>query len=251
MQYPDRCRGCIELCDLMILYHFPCTSGIRIGRYTFEHDSGRTCSKRSVDDIGMSRDPSDICRTPVDIILFDIKDPLHGHLCPENISCCAMLHSFWFSCTSRCIEQKERIFTVHQFKRTLCILRLDHDIVIMVSSFDPLDLLIVSFDDQYRFYTLATLGKCIVHNVFEHVRFSFSVGTICSDHQFSLSIFNTVFQCFSRESSKDNGVYRSDPGTGKHRIRSLRDHRHIEDNSVSFHNAKLISKQICHFIDMQ
>ena len=86
VQQPDRSGCSIELCDLMLLYHTPCTSGIRIGRYTLKHHRSRPCRKRSIDDIGMPGDPADIRRTPVDISLSDIKDPLHRHLCPEDVA---------------------------------------------------------------------------------------------------------------------------------------------------------------------
>ncbi len=86
MQKPDQGWRCIELVDLILFYHLPASSCIRIGRHTLEHNSRGASSKRSIDDIRMSRDPAHICCTPVSIIIFEIKDCLHSHLRPEDIA---------------------------------------------------------------------------------------------------------------------------------------------------------------------
>ena len=160
-----------------------------------------------------------------------------------------MLYPFWLAGTSRSIEQEERIFTVHRLKRTLVTLRIDQIIVGVVTPLYPFDRFVVTLDYEYRLDTLTALLERLIYHRLEHIGLAFTVGSVSSDDKLRLGIFDTVFECLSREAAKDDRVDRPDTCTRQHRIGSFRDHRHIEYDTVPLLDTKLIFEQVRHLVD--
>ena len=70
-------RGCrIELVDLPLVHGGPEPTRIRIGGHPFEHETGGALGQRAVHDIGVSGDPADVRRAPIDVAVMVIKDIL-------------------------------------------------------------------------------------------------------------------------------------------------------------------------------
>mmetsp|Transcript_10439 Transcript_10439/g.20716 ORF Transcript_10439/g.20716 Transcript_10439/m.20716 type:complete len:246 (-) Transcript_10439:873-1610(-) len=66
----------VEGGDLVPLHHVPVPACIRIERGTLEHERSRAVAQRAVHDVAVSRDPSDIGNTGVDIIVVNVEDVL-------------------------------------------------------------------------------------------------------------------------------------------------------------------------------
>ena len=56
----DSCRSGVELCDFVLLNGFPVTRGCRVYRSGLEHGCGDTVGKRSINDISVTSDPTNI-----------------------------------------------------------------------------------------------------------------------------------------------------------------------------------------------
>jgi hypothetical protein len=48
--------------------------------HAFEHQRGRAVGERAIDDIGVTGDPADIGRAPIDVAVVIIEDQLMGEL---------------------------------------------------------------------------------------------------------------------------------------------------------------------------
>ena len=82
----------------MFLDHFPESSRIGVSRHPFEDNSRCAIQERTVQNIGVSGDPPDIRRTPIDVILFIIEHIFKSICCVNHVACASVKHSFRFSC---------------------------------------------------------------------------------------------------------------------------------------------------------
>ena len=46
----------------------------------------------------MSRDPTNVSRTPEHIAIAQVEGPLHRQHRPQQITACCVLNAFWFTC---------------------------------------------------------------------------------------------------------------------------------------------------------
>src|SRR5678815_4052567 len=65
--------GVIMIEPVSVCHHVS-TIGLGKVRRTFVHDGSRTIRERTVNDVTMTGDPTDVGRTPVDVIVFEIKN---------------------------------------------------------------------------------------------------------------------------------------------------------------------------------
>src|SRR5579863_9285272 len=77
-QRADGGRRSIENADAIFLDHAPPAVELRIIGSAFVHHAGRTGGERSVDDVAVAGDPSDVGRAPVRIFFLEVEDPFHG-----------------------------------------------------------------------------------------------------------------------------------------------------------------------------
>ena len=78
-QGAQRRRRSIENIDVVLVAHFPTARGIGIGRHALKHHRGRAIGERSIENIGVTGDPADICGAPVDVTIMIIEHILMGH----------------------------------------------------------------------------------------------------------------------------------------------------------------------------
>ena len=192
MQKSNGCRSGIELVDSILFNHSPPSASIGIGRHALIHHGRTSRCQRSIDDVCMPRNPSNIGSTPVGIFLFDIEYPLHRQLRPQNIASLSVLYPFWFASTSRSVEQKERIFAIHNFRLAHFWHILDKGVVVVISTFFPADLFIVASHHQNRFDAFTPFCKCYVHNRLEKVRLSSSISSIGGDDELCARVLYAI-----------------------------------------------------------
>ena len=63
----NRSRSCVENINLMFINHFPKTRNGRIVRHTFKHQSSRCIRQRTVNNIAVACNPTDVGCAPVHI----------------------------------------------------------------------------------------------------------------------------------------------------------------------------------------
>ena len=60
----------------------------------FEHQSRGTICQRSVDNVGVARDPADVRSTPVNVVCMVIENILMCHRGAEQIACRGVHYAF-------------------------------------------------------------------------------------------------------------------------------------------------------------
>ncbi len=71
-------RGIKDI-DLMLRAYFPKTARVGISGDALKHDGCGAVRQRSIDDIGVTSDPANIRRTPVNVARAIIENILVGH----------------------------------------------------------------------------------------------------------------------------------------------------------------------------
>ena len=97
--------------------HIPETIPPRVIRRTLVHHRGRPVSQRAVDDIAVAGDPANIGGAPVNVILFQVENPLGGGLRPQQIPRRAMDNPLGLARGAAGIQQKQQILAVHRLRR--------------------------------------------------------------------------------------------------------------------------------------
>ena len=82
---------------------------------------GGTIGQGAIDHVTVSRDPTTVCRAPVDIVFLIVKDPLERHFGVERIAGRCMFDTFGFSGRSTRIEDEEWGFRVQRSGRAILI----------------------------------------------------------------------------------------------------------------------------------
>ena len=67
-----RCR---KTTDFILGDNLPETVFLRMVRRAFVHDDCAAIAKRTIDDVAMAGDPTDIRGTPEDVVFLNIEDP--------------------------------------------------------------------------------------------------------------------------------------------------------------------------------
>ena len=62
----------------MVLNHFPKPSSIRIGGHALKNNFGRATGQGTIGNVGVASHPADVCSTPEDIAVLNVKGVLHG-----------------------------------------------------------------------------------------------------------------------------------------------------------------------------
>ena len=70
MNAPDRRRGGVKDRDLVPFDHLPKAVKVGIIRRPFVHKHGRAVRERPVNDVAVSRDPADIGRAPINVVVL-------------------------------------------------------------------------------------------------------------------------------------------------------------------------------------
>ncbi len=118
-QRADGCRGGIKNRYIMRVTHLPETRRIGIGWHAFEHHRRRAIRERTIDDIGVPCDPTNISRAPVNVVFFQIEDIFVGHGRPDEIATRRVKDAFGLSCRAAGVENEKRIFRLHRLWRAI------------------------------------------------------------------------------------------------------------------------------------
>ena len=111
-------RRRVKDADLVRRDHAPETARIRIGRNALENQLRTAAGQRPIGHIGMTRDPTDIGRTPEHIVRLEIEGPLHGQHGLQQIPRRGVLHALGLAGGTRGVEQKQRVLGLDPFRFT-------------------------------------------------------------------------------------------------------------------------------------
>ena len=93
----------------MFVDNLPAAPRVGIGGHPLEHQSGGAVGKRTIDDIGVTGNPADISRTPINVTVLVVENVFVADGRVQQIACRTVLHTLGFTGRARGVENKERI----------------------------------------------------------------------------------------------------------------------------------------------
>ena len=217
----------------MLVAYFPEARGIGIGRHALEYQRDGAVGERSVDDIGVPRDPADIGGTPEYIPFMVIKDVLVGDRGVQEITAGGVQNPLGFAGRTRGIEDEQRILGIHDFHRAI-VADLCRCLVIPdIAPFVPVDPAAGMAYDDCRVHVRTGLqgGVDVVLQVHGLAAAQPLVG---GDHGMTVGIQDPVLDRIGREPAEHDRVNGADAGARQHGDDSFRDHRHVDADTVAF-----------------
>src|SRR6185503_3407535 len=112
----NRGWGCVEDIHSMTFDHGPKPIRLWKIRCTFIHQHRRAVREWSINDVAVSRDPTDVCRAPVDVFISDIEDPLRREMNLQEITRRRVQDTFGLTSRSRRVQNIERMFAIQLFR---------------------------------------------------------------------------------------------------------------------------------------
>ena len=97
-------------------HDFPEASPVRLVRCALIHHLGDAVGERAVNDVGVTGDPADIRRAPVDVLVAHIEDVFAGGVGAGEVSAGGVEDPFWFSGGAGSIENEERVLGIEALR---------------------------------------------------------------------------------------------------------------------------------------
>src|SRR5258706_11493844 len=229
----DGCGGGVEDVYFVALDDGPEAVGLGMIGSAFVHQRGCAVLQRTVDDVAMDSNPSDVGGTPVGVFFFEVEDPLRCEIGADRISAGGVDYAFRFAGGARRIKDIKRMLGVKGLGGT-DVGGFRHEFVPPVISAG------LHVDRRSR----ALVDNDVLHagaglqGFFDGGEkfdfFAASVGTILRDDGGSLAVVDAVDQSVGGESAEDYGVRSADAGAGQHGDGQLGSHAHVDGDAVAF-----------------
>src|SRR5215208_6200379 len=146
---PDGGRRGVEDVDLVVLDDLPPAVAFRVGGRSLEDEGGRPVAQGPVDDVGVARDPPDVRRAPVDVIVLDVEDPLGRGLDVSEVAAGSVNDALGFAGRAGGVEDVEDVLGVGLLGRTLLV-GVGHQVVPpVVSTLGKVNVVAATPDDDH------------------------------------------------------------------------------------------------------
>ena len=109
----------VKLVHFPFLNHLPIAVRIGIGGNTLKHGGGGTIGQRTIHDVGVPGDPSNIRGTEIYILFVIIKNVFMGDRSVDHVATSGMEYSLGLPGGSGGVENKKRILRIHLLARTI------------------------------------------------------------------------------------------------------------------------------------
>ena len=92
-------------------------SGAGMGRGALVHERRRAVGERSVDDVGVARDPADVGGAPVDVVVLEVEDRLGGRGDVGEVAAGRVQDALGLAGRAARVEDEERVLGVELRRR--------------------------------------------------------------------------------------------------------------------------------------
>ena len=234
---PDRGRGGVEDRDLVALDHLPPSVGIRERRGALVEHRGRTEDHRTVDDVAVSRDPTDVGRAPPDVVFFEVEDPLQGRCRADGVAGVGVLDALRVTGRAGRVEDVEEVVRVQLLSLALGGL-VGRDLVPpVVATLGPRHLVAGPLVDDAVLDRRRLLHRVIGLRLQSDL-LAAAPEVVARDDELRLAVVEPLGERRRAETREDDRVDGADLGAREHGDRKLDEHRHVEADPVALADAQ-------------
>ena len=206
----------------------------------FVHEDRRPGRQRTVDHVGVAGDPAHVGRTPVDVVVADVEDPL-GRLLGEEVVAGRGVHD--------ALGLAGRAAGVEDEQRRLAVQRLGGAVGAGVGSISSCHqksrpgVIVTALPVRRSTTHFSTVGDfCKATSTFSFKRQLLAAppAAVGREDQLGRGVVVPLGDRLGGEAAEDHAVDRADPGTGQHGDRQFRHQRHVDRNHVALADAQLL-----------
>ncbi len=239
LEEPQRGGSNVELRDGVLIDHIPVSREVGIGRRALKDDRGNTQEQRSVNDIGVPRDPSYITPTEELVGVVDIKDIFARGRCANEVPGRRVHDALGLAGRTRCVQQEKGILRVHwlggEVRGPLRDLLVPPPIPTLgKGDFSPRALV----DQDVR--DVGALLERIIHDLLGSDQLAAALALVRRDHDLGLRINDPVAQRIRGEAGEDDRVHGSDTGAGQERNEGFGNHGKVDGHGIPLLDAHLL-----------
>ncbi len=218
----------------MLLDQLPEGPGLRGARRSLVHHRGGAVGQRAVDDVAVAGDPTHISRTPEDILIPDVEDPLKGEVSPEVVAGSGVHHPLRLAGGTGGVKHEQPVFTGHRFSWADVALPSHQLMPPQVTTFHHLDRLLGALHHQNSAHRrTGTTGESGIHSRFQGDGLVLAESAVCRDHRLDLPVDQPIPQSLGREATEDHGMRGTDASAGEHGDGRFWNHRHVEGHQIA------------------
>ena len=164
----------------------------------------------------------------------------------NEVTACAVHYAFWHASGAGCVENEQRVFSIHFFRRANVRSFCGESVVIEISAIDPSNVATCALHHQ-TFHTVVAVCERKIRVGFKRRCFAAARRLVCGDQQLCLRAVYACCQSIRRKACKNNRVDCADPRACEHRVGRFWDHRNVQNDTVAFANAHIL-KNISHAV---
>ena len=205
---------------------------VRCVRRAFIHDGGGAVGERAVDHIGVTGDPADIGRAPIDVGVLQIEDPLGRRIDAGEIAAGGVLDALGLARRARGVEEVEHVLRVHFFRRTVGIRPLDELVPPHVTAGLHVDGLAGALEHHHRLDVGAILER-FVHVLLEGHDTATPPAAVPREEHGGLGVVDPLANGIGREAAEDHAVGSPDARAREHGDGRLRHHGHVDGHAIA------------------
>ena len=168
----------------------PAIPAWRVRRSFIDHTGG-TVRERSVNDVRVPGDPTDVGGCPVDILILGVKDPAVCRGNAEQVTRGGVEDALRFRGRAGGVEQIEHIFALHPFRFAGSRLSIDDVTPPVVSACLHLGRLAGSLRDENMLDSRRCF-QCLIDVTLQSGERSTAITAVGGDHEFGFAVVDSV-----------------------------------------------------------
>ena len=239
LQQSERGRGDVELCDAVLCADFPVSAEIRVCGSALEDDSGDTENKRSVHDISVTGDPTNVATAEEDVRIMDVKHVFAGHGGAQKVASGCVHYTLGLTGGTGCVEQEERVLRVHGLGRVVRGPLLGLLMPPEITTLGEWHLSTGALVHQAVGNVRALLER-VVHNLLGANGLAATLALVGGDDNLGLCVNDAVTQGVGAETRKDDRVDGTNARASEESDDRLGDHGHVQSDGVTLLHSHLL-----------
>ena len=231
--------GDVKLRDVVARDNLPVSGKVWVCWCSFEHDSRDTEHKRSVDDIGVTSDPTDVTAAEENVLVVNVKNVLSGHGSTEEVATSGVHDTLGLSSGTGCVEQEQRVLGAHALWGDVAGVFVHLFVPPEISSLCERHLCASTLENQ-AVSDVGALLKGLVDDALCSNDLASTLALIGCDDDLGVGINDTIAQRVGGEAGKNDRVDRTNTGASQESNERLGNHRHVQSYRVSLLDAHLL-----------
>ena len=239
LEETKRGGGDVEVGDVVLIDDIPVPREVGVRRGTLENDGGHTEEERSVDDIGMASDPTDVTTTEVDITGVEVEDILAGGSRAYEVASGGVHDTLGLAGRARSVEKEHGVLRVDGRGGNVGRPLLGLLVPPRVTALGPGDLGTGALVDE-DVLDVGALLQGVVDDLLGANELATTSALVGGDDNLGIGVDDAVAEGVGGETGEDDGVDGADTNASKEGDDGLGNHGEVDGDGVTLSHTHLL-----------